>query len=95
VQIFDTSGKFLGKWTHAGSPYGLVYVAKEDAIYMCDGLNGRIVKLNTDGQILGVLGSPGRMPGGLTAAHQIAVDSRGDIYVAEIRNWRVQKLARP
>jgi len=95
VQIFDMNGKFLGKWTHAGSPYGLVYAAKEDAIYMCDGLNGRIVKLNTDGQILGVLGSPGRIPGGLTAAHQIAVDSRGDIYVAEIRNWRVQKFAKP
>lgn len=95
VQIFDGNGKFLGKWTHAGSPYGLAYAAQENAIYMCDGLNGRIVKLNLEGQILGVLGSPGRIPGRLTSAHHIAVDSRGDIYVAEIRNWRVQKFAKP
>jgi DNA-binding beta-propeller fold protein YncE len=95
VQIFDMEGKFLGKWTQAGSPYGLAYVEKEDAMYICDGLNGRIVKVNMEGQVLGALGSPGRIPGRLTSAHHIAVDSRGDIYVSEIRNWRVQKFAKP
>ena len=95
VQLFDLNGKFLGKWTHAGSPYGLAYHAQENALYMCDGLNGRIVKLNLEGEILGVLGSLGRAPGRLTSAHHIAVDSRGDLYVVEIRNWRVQKFAKP
>ena len=33
VQIFDGSGKFLGKWTNIGAPWGLDYVAREDAIY--------------------------------------------------------------
>lgn len=94
VQIFTSDGKFLGKWTGIGQPWGLYYVVKEDAIYMSDGLNNRIVKLNLDGQILGVLGSYGRAPGQLDFPHNIAVDSEGSIYVAEIKNWRVQKFAK-
>ena len=95
VQIFDGNGKFLGKWTNIGAPWGLDYVAREDAIYMCDGKNNRIVKLNLEGQILGTLGSFGKLPGELDYAHSIAVDSSGAIYVVEIKNWRVQKFAAP
>jgi DNA-binding beta-propeller fold protein YncE len=95
VQIFDASGKFLGKWTDIGAPWGLQYVTRENAIYMCDGLNNRVVKLNLEGQILGVLGSWGKIPAKLDFAHNIAVDSTGAIYVAEIKNWRVQKFAVP
>ncbi len=94
VQIFDANGKFLGKWTDVGQPWGLYYAGREDAIYMCDGLNNRIVKLNLDGQILGVLSSFGKAPGKLDFAHSISVDSQGSIYVGEIKNWRVQKFAK-
>jgi DNA-binding beta-propeller fold protein YncE len=94
VQVFDADGTFLTKWTDAGSPWGLYYVAKENAIYLCDGYNNRIVKLNTEGQVLGVLGSYGKTAGKLDFVHNIAVDSHGDIYVAEIKNWRVQKFAK-
>jgi DNA-binding beta-propeller fold protein YncE len=92
IQIFDQNGKFLAKWTDVGAPWGLDYVARENAIYMCDGVNNRIVKLNLDGQILGVLSSYGKVPGKLDYPHSIAVDSTGAIYVAEIKNWRVQKF---
>ncbi|HKW97215.1 MAG TPA: hypothetical protein VJN43_05740 [Bryobacteraceae bacterium] len=61
---------------------------------MCDGLNNRIVKLNTEGNVLGVLSSYGRIPGNLDFAHNIAVDSTGAIYVSEIKNWRVRKWAK-
>ncbi len=94
VQIFDQNGKFLGKWTDVGAPWGLDYVARENAIYMCDGVNNRIVKLNLDGQVLGVLSSYGKVQGKLDYPHSIAVDSTGAIYVAEIKNWRVQKFAK-
>lgn len=94
VQVFDADGKFITKWTDAGSPWGLYYAARENAIYMCDGYNNRIVKLNTEGQVLGVLSSYGKAQGRLDFAHNLAVDSRGDIYVAEIKNWRVQKFAK-
>jgi DNA-binding beta-propeller fold protein YncE len=94
VQVFDADGNFLTKWTDVGSPWGLYYVARENAVYMCDGYNNRVVKLNTEGQVLGVLSSYGKGWGKLDFAHHLAVDSRGDIYVAEIKNWRVQKFAK-
>jgi sugar lactone lactonase YvrE len=77
-----------------GQPWGITYFAPENAIYMCDGLNNRIVKLNLDGEIQGVLSSYGRVPGKLDFAHNIAVDSTGAIYVSEIKNWRVQKWSK-
>jgi DNA-binding beta-propeller fold protein YncE len=93
VQIFDSNGKFIGKWTDIGAPWGLIYSRKENCIYMADGLNNRIVKLSLDGQVLGTLGSYGKTPGKLDFAHNIAIDSAGALYVAEIKNWRVQKFA--
>jgi DNA-binding beta-propeller fold protein YncE len=93
VQVFDADGKFLAKWSDVGSPWGLYHVARENAIYMVDGYNNRIVKLNLEGQVLGVLASYGKQPGKLDFAHNIAVDSEGSIYVVEIKNWRVQKFA--
>lgn len=95
IQVFDAKGKFLAKWTDVGQPWGLAYAAREDAIYMADGDANRIVKLSTDGKILGRLGEFGKTPGKLDFAHHIAVDSEGSIYVTEIKNWRVQKFAKP
>jgi DNA-binding beta-propeller fold protein YncE len=94
IQVFDADGRFLAKWTHAGAPWGLAYAAGENALYMCDGEANRVVKLNLDGQVLGVLGGFGKAPGLFDFAHHMAVDSEGSIYVAEIKNWRVQKFAK-
>jgi DNA-binding beta-propeller fold protein YncE len=94
VQIFDGNGKFLGKWTDLGSPWGLVYSKEDGALFMCDGYNNRVIKVNLEGQVLGAYGQFGKIPGRFDFAHHIAVDSQGSIYVAEIKNWRVQKFAR-
>jgi len=95
VQVFDENGKFLAKWTNIGAPWGVYYVAKEDAIYMCDGKYDRITKLGLDGNVLGVLSSWGKAPGKLDYVHSIAVDPTDmSIYTVEIKNWRVQKWVR-
>jgi peptidylamidoglycolate lyase len=95
VQVFDKSGKFLAKWTDVGQPWDVYYAAQENAIYMCDGGSDRIVKLSTEGKVLGELSHFGHGPGELDFAHAIAVSPDGaDIYVAEIKNWRVQKWSR-
>jgi DNA-binding beta-propeller fold protein YncE len=100
VQIFDQNGTFIRKWTDLGQPEGLYYVKRDNAIYMCDGGSGkdlethRIIKVSLDGKVLGVLSSFGKVPGKLDVPHYIALDSAGAIYVAEIRNWRVQKFVR-
>jgi DNA-binding beta-propeller fold protein YncE len=95
IQVFDQNGKFLAKWPGIGAPWGLAYNPTEDAIYMCDGKYNRILKLNLEGQVLGVLSSWGKAPGKLDYAHSIAVDpADASLYTVEIKNWRVQKWAR-
>jgi DNA-binding beta-propeller fold protein YncE len=94
VQVFDGQGRFLAKWTEVGQPWGLAYSEKENCLYIADGRDNRVVKANLDGQVQGVLSSFGKAPGKLDFAHHLAVDSEGSLYVAEIKNWRVQKFAK-
>jgi DNA-binding beta-propeller fold protein YncE len=92
IQIFDTSGRFLQQWKNAGSPWGLCLDPDGRHLWMVDGYNNRILKLTLDGKIVGRIGAPGKLPGELNFGHQISVDAQGNVYVAEILNWRVQKF---
>src|SRR6201993_267393 len=53
---------------------------------------GRIYKLSLDGKVLGMFGQAGKQSGDLGWVHEIACPTENEIYVAEILNWRVQKL---
>lgn len=95
MQKFDNTGKFIAKWTDIGQPWDVYYAAKEDALYVCDGQWDRITKVSLDGKVLGELSHWGKAPGEVDFPHAIAVTPDGaDIYVAEIKNWRVQKWSR-
>jgi DNA-binding beta-propeller fold protein YncE len=94
LQVFNADGKFLTQWKHVGSPWGVVITA-DDNLFLCDGYNNRILKVDLNGQVLGVLGGPGKLPGLLDYAHHLAVGPSGSIYVAEIKNWRAQKFVAP
>jgi DNA-binding beta-propeller fold protein YncE len=94
IQIFSQDGRLLGKWENIGAPWGLTYVERENAIYMADGVNDRVAKLNMEGQIVGTFGSHGKVAGRFDYPHSLAVDRTGAIYVAEIKNWRVQKFTK-
>ncbi len=61
-------------------------------LYVSDSYPGRIYKLSLDGKVLGVLGRTGRQPKQFGWIHQIACPSENELYVAELLNWRVQKL---
>jgi len=92
VQVFDANGRFLEKWTDVGTPWGLAYWPKENVLFIADGVDNRVLKADLKGNVLGTLGSYGKTPGKFDFAHHIAIDSTGAIYVAEIKNWRVQKF---
>jgi DNA-binding beta-propeller fold protein YncE len=95
MQVFDESGKFLAKWTDIGQPWDVYYAAKENVLYCVDGEWNRITKLSLDGKVLGELSHWGKGPGELDFPHALAVTPDGaDIYVVEIKNWRVQKFSR-
>ena len=94
MQVFDANGKFVTQWKHVGSPWGVV-ITPDQQLYLCDGYNNRILKTNLSGEITGVLSGPGKLPGLLDFSHHLAVAPGGNIYVAEIKNWRVQKFTAP
>jgi DNA-binding beta-propeller fold protein YncE len=61
-------------------------------LYTSDAFPGRIYKLSLDGKVLGMFGKVGKQPGQFGWIHEIACPSENELYVAEILNWRVQKL---
>ena len=91
IQIFDQDGNFKKMWTNIGAPYGLFFAPAQD-LFVSDGVFGHVYKFNLEGEMLGKLGTPGKRLGQFHLAHFLAVDSAESIYVAEVINFRVQKL---
>jgi hypothetical protein len=61
-------------------------------LYASDAYPGRIYKLSLDGKVLGVLGQSGEQLKQFGWMHEIACRSENTLFVAELLNWRVQKL---
>ena len=61
-------------------------------LYSSDAFPGRIYKLTLDGKLLGTIGKSGHQLKQFGWIHEIACPSENEIYVAELLNWRVQKL---
>jgi len=61
-------------------------------LYTADQEPGRIYKFSLDGKILGMLGESGHEPGQFNWIHAIACPAENSLLVADMNNWRVQKL---
>jgi sugar lactone lactonase YvrE len=62
-------------------------------LYTSDEEPGRIYKISIpDGKILGILGKSGRDMGQFNWVHGIACPDENTLYVADMNNWRLQKL---
>ncbi len=61
-------------------------------LYVADNEPGRIYKISTDGTILGWLGKSGRRDGQFNWIHGLDCSQEDVLYVADMNNWRVQKL---
>ena len=76
-----------------GAPWTLcITPGPNQVLYTSDAFPGRIYKLSLDGKLLGMLGKAGKQPTQFGWIHAIACPSENELYVAEILNWRVQKL---
>ena len=78
----------------AGAPWAICITPGPGTqyLYSSDAYPGRIYKLSLDGKVLGWLGRSGRQPKEFGWIHEMACPSENELYVAEILNWRVQKL---
>ncbi len=111
VQIFDGEGKLLSIWNHLHRPCGMHIPDKgEELVYLGElgpgyafsqnypNVGGRISIYDLKGKRLARLGDirAGEEPHQFLAPHGIAVDSRGDIYVAEVSwSFRGRSLTPP
>ena len=93
IQVFDGEGNFLKQWTNAGAPWAIcITPGPEQVLYTSDSMAGRIYKLDLDGHILGEFGKEGKHLGQFGWVHEISCPSENTLFVAELLNWRVQKL---
>jgi hypothetical protein len=102
IQVFRKDGTFVkelrvDEQTLAnGSVWDLVLSSdpQQRFIFMADGANGQIsVLAREDGRVLSQWGRHGRQPGQFKWVHNIAIDSKGNLYTAEVGfGRRVQKF---
>jgi len=76
-----------------GAPWAVcITPGPNQVLYTSDAFPGRVYKLSLDGKVLGVLGESGKQLRQFGWIHEIACPSENVLYVAELLNWRVQKL---
>jgi DNA-binding beta-propeller fold protein YncE len=76
-----------------GAPWAIcITPGPHQVMYASDAFPGRIYKLTLDGRVLGVLGQSGKQLKQFGWIHEMACPSEHTLYVAELLNWRVQKL---
>src|SRR5262249_30081359 len=104
VQVFEKSGKFVKEFRiqpetlQNGSVWDLVLSEDSAQKYMvvANGANGQLVLVDRQsGQVLNTFSRPGRMAGELRWVHNLAIDSKGSVYTAEVGfGRRAQKFVR-
>ncbi|HVA93529.1 MAG TPA: peptidyl-alpha-hydroxyglycine alpha-amidating lyase family protein [Candidatus Dormibacteraeota bacterium] len=76
-----------------GAPWALcITPGPHQVLYASDAFPGRIYKMSLDGKVLGMFGESGKQLKQFGWVHEIACPSENVLYVAELLNWRVQKL---
>ena len=79
--------------SQSGAPWAVcVSPGPTQYLYVSDAFPGRIYKLSLDGRVIGMLGRSGKQLKQFGWIHEIACPSENELYVAEILNWRIQKL---
>ena len=92
IQVFQQDGTFVREIKYKGLPCSLD-IGKQ-YIYMVNGFAGQLVRLDLNGKVLAALGKPGKGPGEFGEAHMIAVNDKGEIYVADSVNAALLKFVK-
>ena len=104
IQIFDQTGQFIEEWKDSslGRPWAVRFESAGNT-YVVDGGDqnqfwpdrARILKLDTEGNLLASFGSYGKAPGQFIWPHTIAIGTDGAIYVGEVATgMRIQKFVK-
>jgi DNA-binding beta-propeller fold protein YncE len=87
------SGAALQSTQGPGAPWAIaISPPPHQYLYSSDAYPGRIYKLTLDGEVVGVLGRSGKQLKEFGWIHELACPAENVLYVAELLNWRIQKL---
>jgi len=108
IQQLKADGSFVHQWGTTGTigiwagefnyPTDVAF-GSEGALYVADGYNDRIQEFGADGTFLRKWGGPfamnifGPFHGWFVTVTGVAVDQKGNVFVADFYNHRIQKFA--
>src|SRR5216117_2526631 len=102
IQVFKKDGTFVKELVVAGATRGggsawdveVSHDGPQTWLYDADGENDHVWMLvRDDGRVVGQLGRNGRQPGEFRSVHNLAVDSKGNLYTTEVgQGKRAQKF---
>jgi DNA-binding beta-propeller fold protein YncE len=102
VQVFRKDGTFVRQFAFeekslgSGSSFDLVFSndAQQKYFYLADGSNDQVLTVEREtGKVVSSFGRPGRYAGQFLVLHNIGIDSKGNLYTAEVATGkRVQKF---
>ena len=104
IQVFKKDGSFVKEFSVEprtagnGSVWDIV-LSRDPAqrwLFIADGRNNQVLTLLRDsGAVQGTLGRPGRYAGEFHWVHDLAIDSKGNLYAGEVDTGkRAQKFVR-
>jgi hypothetical protein len=101
IQVFDSDGNVKRQITGVGAPQALCITPGPNQVLYSSNSNvpenidtaGEIYKLKLDGTVVGKFGRAGRLPKEFNFVNAIDCRNENTLYVGEIGNLRVQKLA--
>jgi hypothetical protein len=100
IQVFDNDGNFKSQIGAIGAPWAIcispgahqyLYSSNSNPPDSFD--NGEIYKMELDGKVLGKFGTAGKLVKEFGTVNEIDCRIPNVLYVGELTNWRVQKLA--
>jgi DNA-binding beta-propeller fold protein YncE len=85
IQIFDAEGKYLAEWGDLIFPTA-IFIDANQVVYVSELMRPGVSIFDIDGKLLARWGNEGRTKEDplFVTLHSITVDSRGNIYVAEV-----------
>lgn len=99
IQVFARDGTHRATWSGAAMGRPFAVSVRGERVYVVDGGDqdpenpaARVVVLDREGRVLGQFGSYGTAAGQLAEPHDLAVDERGWVYVAELGTNRIQRF---
>ncbi|HVV46742.1 MAG TPA: peptidyl-alpha-hydroxyglycine alpha-amidating lyase family protein, partial [Bryobacteraceae bacterium] len=100
IQVFDGDGTFKSQIGNIGTPSAICISPGPHQYLYSSNSNppddidhgGEIYKLELDGKVIGIFGKAGKLPKEFGTVNAIDCRRENELLVAEIGNWRVQKV---